>query len=889
MAARQPAVACLNFTRKVWQSFIETKGHDAQCFPNLSIKDAYPGTVIAALKIEQSHLNRVGTVHGGLILSLTDTLGSLAVATKGHFMTGVSTDIGTTFVRPAGRVGDVLHAKATLTGLGKSLAYTRVDFTSPDGELVAYGYHTKYVGKSSSHPVSVLIEFQHMKGAERVGQKNIKLTKDGVSEVVEDKTVTTMDELSALPPEELRRRTTRQRTPYAPSVSPVSTRAGSPFRQGIEILAPTPRRHLLDTSASQHWLRTPPHSPISSRAASPASTTASRLRHPSLSGALQHLQEHERDLQLSPVARLQKPKPSVSVSASTSTSTSTHTHVADSTSMGRRWIRWMHRRNLRAWVVPVAVGTAVLVKLALGVGSYSGHGTPPMYGDYEAQRHWMELTLHLPVRQWYTYDLQYWGLDYPPLTAYVSWLCGVVGAWIQPAWFALDKSRGIETPGSKVFMRATVVAFDLMIYIPALVMFAGTWQGTRSKRTQPALLLIDNGHFQYNSVMLGLTLFALNFFATGQDLLGAVCFVLSLGFKQMALYYAPAIGTYLLAKCVYLGPSKGTTLFIRLASTTLLTFLLLFLPFLPPFAPLTAILDPITRIFPFARGLFEDKVANFWCASNVVFKWKNWASATSLVRLSAALTAFGFLPSVFMMLQAGFKFMKRDQTQQKGDSAAVETTYAPFLPLLPYALLNSSMSFFLFSFQVHEKTILLPLLPITLLLSGAHVDSTVYSWGVLVNNVAVFSMWPLLKRDGLVIQYVATLLFWNRLVGHNPFRIPQKSFIQILSAAVYAAAVGLHLLEMVIAPPSRYPDVYPVLNVLVSTPVFVLAWLWSIKSGFEVGWAIGGLGSTKADGRRRLSFSGGKMAPEGMTGSYRQLGGRAGSLGKRRGAMQESG
>jgi acyl-coenzyme A thioesterase 13 len=58
-------------------------------------------------------------VHGGLILSLTDTLGSLAVATKGHFMTGVSTDIGTSFVRPAGRVGDTLYAKAILTGMGR--------------------------------------------------------------------------------------------------------------------------------------------------------------------------------------------------------------------------------------------------------------------------------------------------------------------------------------------------------------------------------------------------------------------------------------------------------------------------------------------------------------------------------------------------------------------------------------------------------------------------------------------------------------------------------------------------------------------------------------------------------------------------------------------------
>jgi len=373
-------------------------------------------------------------------------------------------------------------------------------------------------------------------------------------------------------------------------------------------------------------------------------------------------------------------------------------------------------------------------------------------------------------------------------------------------------------------------------------------------------------------VMLGLTLFAFNFFATGQDLLGAVCFVLSLGFKQMALYYAPAIGSYLLAKCIYLGPSQGGTLFTHLASVTVITFLLLFLPFLPPFASTSSILDPITRIFPFARGLFEDKVANFWCASNVLLKWKNWASSGFLVKLSGGLTAVGFLPSVFIMFRAGLKL----QASQQSDYANT-----PFLPLLPYALLNSSMSFFLFSFQVHEKTILLPLLPITLLLSAAHVDSAVYSWGVLVNNIAVFSMWPLLKRDGLGVQYIATLLLWNRLVGYNPFRIPQKSFIQVLSAAVYSAALALHILEFLIVPPSRYPDIYAVLNVLVSTPIFVLTWLWSMKSAIEVGWALGGPGpgSAKPSPAERRPSVGERMPAEGTAGSYRQTGGRAVSLG----------
>ena len=94
--------------------------------------------------------------------------------------------------------------------------------------------------------------------------------------------------------------------------------------------------------------------------------------------------------------------------------------------------------------------------------------------------------------------------------------------------------------------------------------------------TQPALLLVDFGHFQYNSVMLGsfsvghfqgviidrssataLTLLSVNYMCKGQDLVAAVFFVASLGFKQMALYYAPAVGSYLFAKCIYLGQKNG--------------------------------------------------------------------------------------------------------------------------------------------------------------------------------------------------------------------------------------------------------------------------------------------------------------------------------------------
>ena len=197
----------------------------------------------------------------------------------------------------------------------------------------------------------------------------------------------------------------------------------------------------------------------------------------------------------------------------------------------------------------------------------------------------------------------------------------------------------------------------------------------------------------------------------------------------------------------------SSKLFIRLGITTLLSFLVLFLPWLPPFAPLRAILDPITRIFPFNRGLFEDKVANFWCATNVVLKWKLWAPHGVLIKLSTALTALGFLPAVATLLFSGYKLRvwstteispgKTTRNETKTDEeapakAAAPAPPTPLLPLLPYALLTSSLSFFLFSFQVHEKTILVPLLPMTLLLSGSSPDEQTFQFGMLMNNVAMF-------------------------------------------------------------------------------------------------------------------------------------------------------
>lgn len=95
-----------------------------------------------------------------------------------------------------------------------------------------------------------------------------------------------------------------------------------------------------------------------------------------------------------------------------------------------------------------------------------------MFGDYEAQRHWLEITHHLPITQWYFHDLHYWGLDYPPLTAFHSKLLGLFGHLIDPSYVELYASRGLESADSKIFMRLTALLSDLLVFFSGALYFS---------------------------------------------------------------------------------------------------------------------------------------------------------------------------------------------------------------------------------------------------------------------------------------------------------------------------------------------------------------------------------------------------------------------------------
>lgn len=489
---------------------------------------------------------------------------------------------------------------------------------------------------------------------------------------------------------------------------------------------------------------------------------------------------------------------------------------------------------------------ALIIRCGVGLGSFSGMNVPPMHGDFEAQRHWMELTTNLPLSQWYWYDLPYWGLDYPPLTAYHSYILGKLGAIFDPTWFQLGASRGQESMDLKSYMRFTVLLSELLLYIPGVIYFA-KWIGKHRGQTpigqyiaaaailfQPSLILIDHGHFQYNSVMLGLTVYAINNLLDEYYAPAAICFVLSVCFKQMALYYAPIFFSYLLSKSLFSPTLFNLPRLLAVAAATLISFAAMFFP-LYMWGGIRNVLQSIHRIFPFSRGIFEDKVANFWCFSNIFIKYKVLYTQSQLQMYSLCATALGFLPAFILIF------------------------FYPKKHLIPYALTACSMSFFLFSFQVHEKTILVPLLPITLLYTST--DWNVLSMVSWINNMAFFTLWPLLKKDGLVLQYATLLLLSNWLIGNFSFvtprflpkfltpgpstsdvsenyrrrsLLPDNIFWKLIIVVSYISMGILHLLDFYVQPPAKYPDLWVLLNCSLGFFSFFLFWVWNYYKMFTL-------------------------------------------------------
>ncbi|KAK9471133.1 HotDog domain-containing protein [Dipodascopsis tothii] len=152
---------CLTFVGSVWKSFLATSGLEPTIIPRLKLKDAMPGLVKMELEIEKPHTNRLEILHGGVIAAIVDLGGSLALASRGMFSTGVSTDLNVTYIASGGKIGNTIEIESRCHKLGGTLAFTTVEFYTPGSkQLFARGTHTKYVAAAMKDPKNRVEEFK---------------------------------------------------------------------------------------------------------------------------------------------------------------------------------------------------------------------------------------------------------------------------------------------------------------------------------------------------------------------------------------------------------------------------------------------------------------------------------------------------------------------------------------------------------------------------------------------------------------------------------------------------------------------------------------------------------------------------------------------------------
>ena len=366
-------------------------------------------------------------------------------------------------------------------------------------------------------------------------------------------------------------------------------------------------------------------------------------------------------------------------------------------------------------------------------------------------------------------------------------------------------------------MRATVIVTDILLLFPAIYYLITVYYGKESSNRKftafaalamhPGLLLIDHGHFQYNGISLALALLGVAFIMDDHDYIGSFFFVLSLNFKQMGLYYAPAFFFHLFLK-ICSGLNLGSAVRIAaLGVVVIASFIVVWLPFLMQAHPSDQVAQLLTRVFPVGRGLYEDKVANFWCSISPIFKLQNYASQHSMVRICLVATMVGIIPSCISVVR---KLRTKAVLSSHASSSFYRSDFVLFIT-------NIAWSFFFFSFHVHEKSVLLPVFPLTIMVLQ-------YPRLVcLVNLVSTSSMIPLLLKDGHHLSTYAVIAFYfiGSIILLQEVR---RSWFQL---ALVGVVVPL-LLDMVATfatPPARYPDIFVLLQTGYSFGVMFLPFI----------------------------------------------------------------
>lgn len=411
--------------------------------------------------------------------------------------------------------------------------------------------------------------------------------------------------------------------------------------------------------------------------------------------------------------------------------------------------------------------------------------------DMEVHRNWLAVTYALPLRAWYTDTTSPWTLDYPPFFAYLSWLLAQPAAWVDGKMLDVA-ALGYASAACKAYMRATVLATELVL---AAALYAHyTLAPSDANRCllvgallHPGLFIVDHVHFQYNGLLFGVLLWSLWAARVHRPLLSAMLFASLLNLKHIYLYVAPAWIAYLAR--VYLLPTCPRSLkawwalgarIVALGVATVAPFAASILPFVHYTDDAPALLQSMyARLFPFHRGLIHAYWApNVWAlytaADRVLVHLRGHATA-SASRGKVEDVVFGVLPSVRPPVCFALACACMGVYAWR---LALRPTYRAFVVCVSLCALTS----FAVGWHVHEKAILVALMPLTLVAADAYVYLRL--WEIL-SAVTITSLFPLLYTPNETPAKLLYSAVWFFLVRHTLARLVLRPMPTNLGAIVH--------------------------------------------------------------------------------------------------------
>lgn len=446
--------------------------------------------------------------------------------------------------------------------------------------------------------------------------------------------------------------------------------------------------------------------------------------------------------------------------------------------------------------------------------------------DFEVHRNWLAITHNLPFEKWYLENTSEWTLDYPPFFAWFECLLSLVAKYFDPKMLDIA-NLNYNSKTTLLFQRSSVIVTDFVYYYAAYKCCQLVSQ-TSSKRFKSdvwaderfvlcilllgnvGLLMVDHIHFQYNGFLFGILLLAIVAIFNNRCVEAAFWFAVLLNFKHIFIYMAPFFFVYLLRSHCFTHRKVGRLNWrgflplrvLQLAGVVFLVFVVSFGPFIYK----NQVGQVLSRLFPFKRGLSHAYWApNFWALYNVFDKIATLTGIKlglldSSVIKPASLTGglvqeynhsvLPSIPPIATMILSAVSVMPSLMTLWQHPKRPQE-----FLR----SLILCTFGFFLFGWHVHEKAILMIIVPFSLLVIHNRKDASLF---LILSCIGHYSLFPLLYKEAelptkllMYLLYTSFAFYSFSLIHRGQYR-RNRYCLPLLSHMETAYVLGVFIVQI---------------------------------------------------------------------------------------------